>query len=48
MVKTWSKSEIGVTVESVDPNANTMKLSNGKDITYKSLVLAPGLDTHES
>jgi NADH dehydrogenase FAD-containing subunit len=48
MVTSWSKAEIGVSVDNLDVNANSMTLSNGKNITYKSLMLAPGLDHDEN
>jgi NADH dehydrogenase FAD-containing subunit len=48
MVTSWSKAEIGVSVDNLDVNANSMTLSNGKSITYKSLMLAPGLDHDEN
>lgn len=47
MVDSWSKSEIGASVNKLDVNANSMTLSNGKTITYKSLMLAPGLEHDE-
>lgn len=43
-VDNWSKTEIGARLTSVDPNANSLKLSNGKTFNYKSLVLAPGFN----
>jgi len=46
-VENWSKIEAGVTVTKVDPNANTIDLSNGKQFNYKALVFAPGFD-HQS
>lgn len=43
----WSKSEIGQTVTKIDPHKNTVSLSNGKEFTYKALVIATGFD-HKS
>lgn len=40
----WSKLDVGVEVTKIDPNANTVTLNNGKEYTYKALVLAPGFD----
>jgi hypothetical protein len=44
LVKNWSKTEL-TAVNSMDANANTMDLANGRTISYKSLVLAPNFDT---
>jgi len=48
MIKNWSKVEMGTVVDELNPATNSMKLSSGKEITYKSLVLAPGFDSCES
>jgi NADH dehydrogenase FAD-containing subunit len=44
MCDSWSKLEGGVKVSELNAKGNSMKLSNGKEYTYKSLVLAPGFD----
>jgi hypothetical protein len=41
-VEPWSRAETFVKVTEYKPNENKMKLSNGKELTYKALVLAPG------
>ena len=43
----WSKLEAMTSVTELKPDQNSMTLSNGKEFTYKALVLAPGL-SHES
>jgi len=43
LVQNWSKAEL-TSVKSLDPKANSLGLANGKNLTYKSLVLAPGFD----
>lgn len=43
-IELWSKMETGVRMTSVNPDANSMQLSNGKTFNYKSLILAPGFD----
>lgn len=43
-VSNWSKIDAGVTVTQVHPEQNKVSLSNGKEYTYKTLVLNPGLD----
>lgn len=48
MVASWSMSAVGTTVSSLNPDANSMTLSNGKEITYKALCLAPGFDHSEN
>ena len=43
-IETWSKIEAFVNVTKIDPVANTLDISNGKQFTYKALVLAPGFE----
>lgn len=43
-IETWSKIEAHVKVTKIDPLANTLDISNGKQFTYKALVLAPGFE----
>lgn len=43
-VDNWSRADIGASVTKVNPDANSLELSNGKSYTYKALVLAPGFD----
>ena len=40
----WSKIDVGVTVTKYTPSENKLTLSNGKEYTYKALVLSPGFD----
>ena len=44
MIDTWSKIESGCEVTKLDPNANKLSLSNGKEFSYKALVLGAGFD----
>jgi len=44
MIDTWSKIEVGNPVTALDPNANKLTLSSGKEFTYKALVLGTGFD----
>lgn len=44
MIDTWSKIEGGCKATKLDPNNNKLSLSNGKEFTYKSLVLGAGFD----
>lgn len=44
MIETWSKIEVGSKVTKLDPNANKLTLSNGKEFSYKALVLGTGFD----
>jgi hypothetical protein len=46
-VENWSKIEVGVSATKVSADHNKISLSNGKDFTYKALVLATGFD-HDS
>ena len=41
-VEAWSRTDTNVKVVQFLPEQNTVKLSNNKEYTYKSLVLAPG------
>ena len=43
MADNWSKIEVA-SVTDLNTSANSLKLSSGKEWTYKSLVLAPGFD----
>lgn len=43
-IDTWSKIEAGSSVTKLDPNANKLTLSNGKEFSYKALVLGTGFD----
>lgn len=43
-IDNWSKMEGNVSVSKINPDHNTIELTNNKTFTYKSLVLAPGLD----
>lgn len=43
-ISPWSRSETYVKVNEYKPNENKVKLSNGKELSYKALVLAPGFD----
>lgn len=43
-VDNWSRTDVGATVTKYLPNENKLVLSNGKEYTYKALVLAPGFD----
>jgi len=42
-VEGWSKADVGLSVTKYLPKENKLVLSNGKEYTYKALVLAPGL-----
>lgn len=44
MVDTWSKIESGSEVTKLDANANKLTLSNGKEFSYKALVLGTGFE----
>lgn len=44
MVQTWSRAEAGTSMTKLDPNANKITLANGKEMTYKALVLGTGFD----
>jgi len=43
-VEQWSRTDIGQRVSKFQPGENKLKLSNGKEYTYKALVLATGFD----
>jgi NADH dehydrogenase FAD-containing subunit len=43
-VEPWSKVDVGQKVVKYLPHENKLVLSNGKEYTYKALVLAPGFD----
>lgn len=42
-IDSWSKIEAHVNVTKIDPTAQTIDISNGKQFTYKALAMAPGL-----
>jgi hypothetical protein len=46
-VQNWSRCDVGARVASFHPNENKLVLNNGREYTYKALVLAPGFD-HKS
>ena len=41
-VKSWSRTDVGAKVVKYMPDENKLVLSNGREYTYKALVLAPG------
>lgn len=43
-VDNWSRSDIGAQVSTYSPHDNKVVLSNGREYTYKALVLAPVFD----
>ena len=43
-VDPWSRTDVGARVVQYKPNENKVVLSNGREYTYKALVIAPGLD----
>lgn len=43
-VEAWSRTDVGIRVTKYLPNENKLVLNNGKEYTYKALVLAPGFD----
>jgi hypothetical protein len=43
-IEQWSRMETFVKVSEYKPQENKLKLTNGKEFTYKALVLAPGFD----
>lgn len=45
IVDPWSMINMN-TVTKLDADGNKMTLNDGRELTYKALVLAPGLDTH--
>jgi len=44
MIDTWSKIECDTEVTKLDPNASKITLGNGKEFSYKALVLGTGFD----
>ena len=44
MIDTWSRVESGTTVTNLDPANNKLTLANGKEWSYKALVLGTGFD----
>lgn len=44
MIDTWSRVEGNTTVTALDPQANKVTLSNGKEWNYKALVLGTGFE----
>jgi len=47
-VDNWSRLDVGARVETYDPSNNKLTLDNGREYSYKALVLAPGLEQEES
>lgn len=43
-IEQWSRMETFTKVAEYRPKENKLKLTNGKEFTYKALVLAPGFD----
>lgn len=41
-VDPWSRTDVNVNVVEYKPNENKVVLSNGREYSYKALVLAPG------
>jgi len=46
-VEPWSRTDVGAKVTKFIPSENKVQLSNGREYTYKALVLAPGFDHRE-
>lgn len=44
----WSMCEANTSVTALNPTQNTMTLSNGKEFSYKALVLGTGFDHSSS
>lgn len=42
-VDPWSRLDVGAKVVQYKPHENKVVLSNGREYTYKALVIAPGL-----
>lgn len=47
-VDQWSRTDTNVRVTEIKPKENKVKLSNGREYTYKALVIAPGFDQKAS
>ena len=43
-VDNWSRLDVGARVDTYDPSNNKLTLDNGREYTYKALVLAPGFE----
>ena len=43
-VDNWSRCDVGARVTEYQPHSNRVVLSNGREYTYKALVLAPGFE----
>ena len=43
-VEPWSRTDVGAKITKYLPHENKVVLSNGREYTYKAMVLAPGLD----
>lgn len=43
-IEPWSRFDAGVRIVKFDPKANKVIMSNGREHTYKALVLATGMD----
>lgn len=44
MIDTWSKIEVGNPVTALNPTESKLTLENGKELSYKALVLGAGFD----
>jgi hypothetical protein len=47
-VDPWSRTDVGAKVIEYKPTENKVVLSNGREYTYKALVIAPGLNHDNS
>jgi hypothetical protein len=47
-VQNWSRIDIGARITKFIPEENKIVMSNGREHTYRALVLAPGFDHSES
>ena len=43
-VSSWSRTDVGAKVTKFLPNQNKLELSNGREYTYKALVIGTGFD----
>ena len=43
-VEPWSRTDVGAKVVQYKPTENKVVLSNGREYSYKALVIAPGFD----
>jgi len=44
VIDNWSKLEVQNPVTKINADANSVSLENGKEFTYKSLIMAPGMN----